>query len=239
MNICVDIGNSSAKLGIFDNNQLVEVHPQVAERSITKLLKTHRPDRVIVSSVRKRVGKIVDQSKNNAKTLVLGHKTPLPIKSTYRTIETLGVDRIAAAVGANYLYPNQNCLIIDAGTCITYDVVDTFGTHHGGGISPGLEMRLKSMHKFTSKLPVVALKGTSELIGKTTAECMRSGTIWGAIAELEGIIARYRLFYDNLTTIICGGDAFFFESKLKDHIFANPNLVLIGLNQILRFNLND
>lgn len=239
MNICVDIGNSSAKLGIFDNNQLVDVHLKVADRGIAKFLKTHRPDGVIISSVRKGVGKIVNQSKQIAETLVLGHQTPLPVKSTYQSIETLGVDRIAATVGANFLYPNQNCLIIDVGTCITYDVVDVLGIHHGGGISPGLEMRLKSMHKFTSKLPVVALKGTPELVGKTTAECMRSGALWGVIAELEGIIARYNQFYDNLTIIICGRDAFFFESKIKDHIFANPNLVLIGLNQILRFNLND
>ena len=239
MNICIDIGNTSAKLGIFDHNQLVNVHLQVADRNIAKLLKTHRPDRVIISSVRKGIGKIVDQSKQIAETVVLSHQTSLPIKSTYQSPETLGVDRIAAAVGANFLYPNHNCLIIDVGTCITFDLVDASGTHHGGGISPGVEMRLKSMHKFTSKLPSVVPKGTPELIGKTTTECMRSGAIWGAVAELEGIIARYRQFYDNLTIIICGGDAFFFESKIKDHIFANPNLVLIGLNQILRFNLND
>ncbi|MCL4147183.1 UNVERIFIED_CONTAM: hypothetical protein GTU68_066929, partial [Idotea baltica] len=163
----------------------------------------------------------------------------LPVKSTYQSPKTLGVDRAAAAVGANFLYPNNNCLVIDLGTCITYDLIDASGIHRGGGISPGIEMRLKSMHKFTSKLPIVNVKGTPELIGKTTADCMRSGSIWGTIAELEGIIARYRHFYNNLTIIICGGDTFFFESKIKDHIFANPNLVLIGLNQILRFNLND
>ncbi len=239
MNICIDIGNSNAKLGIFDHDQLVDVHLHVADRSIAKLLKTLNPDQVIISSVRKGIGKIVDQSRQIAKTLVLSHQTSLPIKSTYQSPETLGVDRIAASVAANFLHTNHNCLIIDAGTCITFDLVDASGTHHGGGISPGVEMRLKSMHKFTSKLPSVVPKGTPELIGKTTTECMRSGAIWGAVAELEGIIARYRQFYDNLTIIICGGDAFFFESKIKDHIFANPNLVLIGLNQILRFNLND
>ncbi len=239
MNICIDIGNTSAKLGFFNNDQLADVYQHVSDRSIIKLLKAHCPDRVIISSVRKGIGKIIEQSKKIAETLVLNYQTPLPVKSTYQSPETLGMDRIAATVGAKFIYPNCNCLIIDAGTCITYDIVDASGIYHGGGISPGVEMRLKSMHKFTSKLPIVASKGIPELIGKTTAECMRSGAVWGAIAELEGIIARYRQFYDNLTIIICGGDAFFFESKIKDHIFANPNLVLFGLNQILRFNLND
>jgi len=163
----------------------------------------------------------------------------LPVHIAYKTPQTLGADRRASVVGANFLYKNRNNLIVDLGTCITYDLIDYVGTYHGGGISPGVEMRLKAMHKFTSKLPVVSAKGSPELIGKTTKECMASGAINGTIAELDGIISQYKQFFEDLNIIFCGGGAIFFETKIKDHIFAVPNLVLVGLNQILRYNLND
>jgi type III pantothenate kinase len=128
---------------------------------------------------------------------------------------------------------------VDIGTCITYDLIDESGTYHGGGISPGIEMRLKAMHKFTSKLPIITFNGSTELIGKTTKQCMLSGVANGTIAEIEGILYRYKQFFEDLTIIFCGGGSKFFETKIKEHIFAVPNLVLIGLNRILRYNLND
>jgi type III pantothenate kinase len=239
LNICIDIGNTNAKLGFFNKNELLEVKQNVADRGIIKIIKEHNPAQVIIGSVRKGIGNIVERSAKISNTLVLSHLTPIPFESLYKTPQTLGVDRVAAVTGAGFLHQNKNCLVIDMGTCITYDLIDKSGTYHGGGISPGIEMKLKAMHKFTSKLPIVAKAGGQELIGKTTRECMQSGAINGTIAEVEGIIERYRQFYDNLTIILCGGDAIFFESKIKDHIFAFPNLVLVGLNQILRFNLND
>ncbi len=239
MNICIDIGNTNAKLGFFSKNELLEVKQNVADREIIKIIKEHNPDQLIIASVRKGIGNIVERSSKISKTLVLNHLTPLPINNLYKTPQTLGVDRIAAVAGAGFLHKNKNCLIIDMGTCITYDLIDKSGSYHGGGISPGVEMKLKAMHKFTSKLPIVAAKGLPDLIGKTTKECMLSGAVHGTISELEGIIDRYRQFFDDLTIIFCGGDAIFFESKIKDHIFAVPNLVLVGLNQILRFSLND
>lgn len=239
MNICIDIGNTNTKLGFFRGNDLLEIRQNVADREILKIIKETKPENVLLSSVRKGIGKIVEGSSKIAKTYVLSHVTPLPIQILYETPRTLGADRIAVAVGAGFLHNNQNCLIIDIGTCITYDFIDKSGQYHGGGISPGVEMKLKAMHKFTSKLPVVAAKGKQKLIGKTTKECMLSGVINGTIAEMEGIISRYEQFFDDLTIIICGGEAIFFESKIKGHIFAVPNLVLVGLNQILRFNLND
>jgi type III pantothenate kinase len=239
LNICIDIGNTNAKLGFFTKNELLEVKQNVADRGIIKIIKEHNPAQVIIGSVRKGIGNIVERSAKISNTLVLNHLTPIPFESLYKTPQTLGVDRVAAVTGAGFLHQNKNCLVIDMGTCITYDLIDKSGTYHGGGISPGIEMKLKAMHKFTSKLPIVAKVGDQDLIGKTTRECMQSGAINGTIAEVEGIIERYRQFYDNLTIILCGGDAIFFESKIKDHIFAFPNLVLVGLNQILRFNLND
>ena len=239
MNICIDIGNTNAKLGFYSANELVEVKQNVGDRGIIKFIEEQKPEHVFIASVRKGIGKIVEKSRKIADTLLLDHQTKLPVRSLYGTPHTLGVDRIAAAVGANFLHQHRNCLTIDLGTCITYDLIDKSGVYHGGGISPGVEMRLKAMHKFTSKLPVVAFKGNPELIGKTTKECMLSGAVNGTSAELEGIIFCYKQFFDDLAIIFCGGDAFFFESKIKDDIFALPNLVLVGLNQVLRFNLND
>lgn len=181
---------------------------------------------------------MVDRCRRITPTIVLDHQTPLPLKINYQSPATLGVDRIAAATGSTVLFKGGNNLVIDIGTCITYDMVDSDSVYHGGGISPGVDMRLKAMHKFTSGLPLVAVKGMPELIGKTTRECMLSGVIHGTVAELEGIILRYRQFFEQLNIIICGGGAIFFESKIKDDIFAVPNLVLVGLNHILRYNLN-
>ena len=239
MNICIDIGNTNAKLGFFSNNELIDVKQNVADRGIISIIKKQNPEHVLLSSVRKGVGNIVERSSKITNTLVLDHLTSLPFKSLYKTPQTLGVDRIAAVAGAGFLYKQQNCLIIDLGTCITYDLIDKSGVYHGGGISPGVDMKLKAMHKLTSKLPIVAAKGQPELIGKTTKECMLTGAINGTIAELEGQILRYKQYFEDLIILFCGGDAIFFETKIKDHIFAIPNLVLIGLNQILRFNLND
>lgn len=239
MNICIDIGNTNAKIGFFSNNELLEVKQNVTDRGIVKIIKEQNPEHVLISSVRKGIGKIVGGSSKITNTFVLNHSTSLPFKSLYRTPDTLGVDRIAAVVGAGFLYKQQNCLVIDLGTCITYDLIDKSGVYHGGGISPGLDMKLKAMHKLTSNLPIVTAKGMPELIGKTTKECMLSGAINGTVAELEGLIRRYKQYFDDLTILFCGGDAIFFESNIKDHIFAIQNLVLIGLNQILRYNLNE
>ena len=238
MNICIDIGNTNSKLGIFDGSQLIDEKPNLSDRAIIKFLNDVRPQAILISSVHKGIGKIVDRCRRISTTIVLDHQTPLPVKINYQTPATLGVDRIAAAVGAAALYKGENNLVIDIGTCITYDLVDGSGVYHGGGISPGVEMRLKAMHKFTSGLPLVAAKGMPDLIGKTTRECMLSGVFHGTAAELEGIIWRYRQFFDQLNIIICGGAANFFESKIKDDIFAIPNLVLVGLNHILRYNSN-
>jgi type III pantothenate kinase len=240
LNICIDIGNTSAKLGVFVGDELQNVHQNVSDRGIVKLLEAHQPGNVLIGSVRKGIGKVVERSKKICNTIQFSHALPLPIKNAYATPQTLGVDRMASAVAAQFLYPESNKLVVDIGTCITYDFIDATGTYQGGGISPGVEMRLKSMHKYTSKLPIVSLIGSEpELIGKTTKDCMLSGAMLGTRAEIEGVIGRYQQFYDNLTIIFCGGGAIFFESKIKGHIFAIPNLVLIGLNQILRNNLHD
>jgi type III pantothenate kinase len=239
LNICIDIGNTNAKAGIFEREKVLGIIDNLSDRSIIKLLKNKRPDHVMVSSVRKGIGRILRDASKVADTVRFDQATPVPFTNSYLSPQTLGLDRIAAVAGARHLFPLQNCLIADIGTCITYDLLDHTGIYHGGGISPGVEMRLKAMHKFTAKLPLIQHKGTIELIGRNTRGCMLSGATIGALAEVEGIILKYQQYFDDLTIIFCGGGANFFESKIKGHIFAIPNLVLIGLNQILRFNLNE
>lgn len=239
MNICIDIGNTSAKAGIFEGENLVELVQNLSDRGIIKFLKQRNPEHIMISSVRKGIGRILGQAVDIAHTMQFDHTTPVPFTNAYHTPQTLGLDRIAAVAGAGFLHPGKDVLVVDIGTCITYDLLDGAGTYHGGGISPGVEMRLKAMHKFTSRLPLLSAKGDVELIGKTTSECMLSGATNGTAAEIEGIILRYRQFFGDLDIIFCGGGAKFFESKIKGHIFAVPNLVVIGLNQILRSNLND
>ncbi len=148
------------------------------------------------------------------------------------------MDRLAGVCGAIELFKETDTLVIDAGTCITYDFVDKQKNYFGGSISPGLKMRFKAVHTFTAKLPLVDSANAVGLIGDSTESSIQSGVINGMIAEIEGIIMRYQDKYPGLRVILCGGDTAFFENKLKASIFAAPDLVLIGLNSILIYNVN-
>ena len=154
----------------------------------------------------------------------------------YESKNTLGRDRIAVAVGANFLCSNRNVLIIDAGTAITYEFVDENNVYQGGSISPGLGTRLKSLHEFTKQLPLVEPKDIDILYGKDTETAILTGVVNGVTFEIEGYINQFKEKYDNLFVFLTGGTAFFFERKLKSIIFASPNLLLIGLNRILNYN---
>ena len=147
------------------------------------------------------------------------------------------MDRIASACGAFQLFPRENTLSIDAGTCITYEFTDADGNYRGGGISPGLNMRFKAVHTFTAKLPLISAKQNAPLVGNTTETSIQSGVINGLIAEIDGIIDRYQREFGAVRVILCGGDTRFFENQLKASIFASPELVLIGLNSILNYNV--
>jgi type III pantothenate kinase len=170
--------------------------------------------------------------------LFLDYNTPLPIKNNYETPTTLGYDRIAAGVGANLRYPSQNCLVIDIGTAIKYDLVSAENAFEGGIISPGRRMRFNALHTFTKKLPLLDTVEIPELIGHSTESCMKSGVMNGITAEINGIIDEY-LKKLKLTVLICGGDAPYFETKIKYPTFAAPNLVLEGLNRILQYNVTE
>jgi type III pantothenate kinase len=166
----------------------------------------------------------------------VSHRSRLPFTTRYTTPETLGTDRIAALAGVATLYPNADVLVIDAGSCITYDFMDTHATHHGGAISPGVLMRFRALHEFTGRLPHVSSESTGDLLGQTTAEAIQSGVRHGVLAEIQGLIERYTALHPKLKTVITGGDAPWIEANLKTQIFGAPDLVLYGLNSILELN---
>jgi len=175
-------------------------------------------------------------SKNLELFIELDQHTPLPIENLYETPETLGKDRIAAAVGANELFPGQNVLIIDAGTAITYDVVSEKNEFLGGNISPGLQMRFKALNQFTGKLPLINYSDEFQLIGRNTEEAIRAGVQNGILYEIERTIETFNRNYENLQIVMTGGDSIFFDKKLNYSIFVHFNLTLIGLNRILEHN---
>jgi type III pantothenate kinase len=237
MNLVVDYGNSLAKVGIFNHRELVQSHTFANADELKFFLQNFSAENFILSSVIHEADAIANWAKLTQRKFILTSHLPLPIKNLYATPETLGVDRIAGVCGAQYLFPQCHCLVIDAGTCITYDLLDKDGNFQGGGISPGLTMRFQAVNTFTAKLPLVSVVSEADLIGNSTETCIQSGVINGTTEEIKGIIMRYQQKFEGLKVILCGGDARFFENKLKGPIFAIPELVLSGLNSILIYNV--
>ena len=233
MKLIIDIGNTLVKYAIFSSDEIVIIYKKndVELSFMQELIQKHNVNDVIISSVRDKV-----DGDFGIKTLYLNHLTPLPITINYETPETLGNDRIANVVAASVLYPNKNILIIDAGTCITIDFIDQNKEYQGGRISPGIEMRYKSLHKYTSNLPKLTISNTAQQIGKDTNSSIVSGVEKGVVAEIETIIDDFKNENEDLFVIVTGGDTFFFENTLKNSIFADQNLVLKGLNEILKYN---
>ncbi len=166
----------------------------------------------------------------------LDSKTFLPVVNLYETPETLGYDRIAAVVGANEQFPDRDILVIDAGTCITYEFIDSKGQYHGGNISPGMQMRFKALHLFTGRLPMVDVNGRKLPMGRDTETAIRAGVLKGMEYEISGYIESMKHKYPELLVFLTGGDDFSFESSIKSIIFADRFLVLKGLNRILNYN---
>ncbi|HMG90477.1 MAG TPA: type III pantothenate kinase [Chryseolinea sp.] len=237
MNIVVDYGNTSAKVGVFEGDKLTMQYNFQKAEELKEFLENFSAVSFIISSVTKDPAEVLPWATQAKRKLILNPQLPLPVKIKYATPSTLGVDRIAGVCGAQHMFPKTNVLVIDAGTCITYDFLDRDGNFLGGGISPGLMMRFNAVHNFTARLPLVPLIEEAPLIGDSTESCIQSGVINGLIEELSGIIRLYRQKFEGLSVILSGGDARFFENKLKGSIFAVPELVLSGLNSILIHNV--
>ncbi len=238
--LCLDQGNSATKAGIFDNNECIEVlaFENTDEMSLKNIFSTYRIKNGIISSVVQQNDDVLAIVQNNIENLIeLTDKTPVPVKNLYKTPETLGKDRLAAVVGAQYKKPNSDILVIDAGTAITYDFIDAQGNYFGGNIAPGIDMRLKALHHFTGKLPLVEAKKTDQFLGTDTNSAILSGVMYGVEFEINGYIKALKIKYPELLTFLTGGSTFYFEEKLKSAIFAERNLVLTGLNRILLHNV--
>ncbi|HEX8060564.1 MAG TPA: type III pantothenate kinase [Cyclobacteriaceae bacterium] len=236
MNLIVDIGNTRIKAAVFNESILVEKHTFLEVGRFKEFLKDKAYDRSMISSVRSDDREIVAHIPSPK--IQLTSSLDLPIKVNYDTPKTLGVDRIAAACGAFELFPGSDCLVIDMGTCITYDFLSSKGVFEGGAIAPGVKMRFAAMNHFTSRLPLVDPVADAMLTGKSTATSMQSGVINGILEEIKGFISRYQSHYPGLKTVACGGDLVFFENSIKPSIFAAPELVLTGLNRILLHHIN-
>ncbi len=241
INLIIDIGNTVAKLAAFDEQKLLEV---VYDANDTlELLPAFCEKYTFKKAILATVIDLTEQVKQRLDTLSipllwLDADTPLPVENLYETPRTLGYDRIAAVVGASEQRPGCNLLVIDAGTCITYEFIDALGRYHGGNISPGLQMRLKALHQFTGKLPLLEAEGRRLDLGKDTETAIRSGVFLGIEHEISGYIQWMKQKYPDVLVFLTGGDDFSFDTNLKNIIFADRFLVLKGLNRILNYN-ND
>ena len=242
MNLIVDIGNTLVKLAVFEQGRLVSQRsthcPEASD--FEQLLQGRRAGRAIVESTRGDADEIVELVREWAdRVLEFTPQTPVPIANAYRTPETLGRDRLAAAVGAATLYPGRNVLIVDFGTAVTVDLVTADGTFRGGCISPGMRMRFRALHDYSARLPVCAATESEALLGGSTEEAIRLGVMNSLTFEIEGYMQRMGEKIDDLCVIFTGGDAKYFAKRIKNTIFANCNLVFCGLDRILEYNASE
>jgi type III pantothenate kinase len=239
LNLIIDIGNTRVKSATFDGIHLSEKKSFKEIGELKLHLSDKRFDHCIVSSVSTDTSTVLPWLPVEGKKIQLTSTLGFPIHIGYDTPHTLGVDRIAAACGAYQLFPGEDCLVIDMGTCITYDFLSAEGVYEGGSIAPGVKMRFAAMHHFTARLPMVEPVTDPPLTGKTTVTSMQSGVINGVLQEINGYISRYQSQHAKLKTVACGGDLAFFENSIKPSIFVAPDLVLLGLNRILLHHVNS
>ena len=240
MNLIIDIGNTNIKLALFEDSKLksVIVRESIDKKFIEDILIKHRVESVIVSKVGKDLNYAIKKllKAYNLQVIYLSYRTNIPIQNNYETPETLGQDRIAAVIGAYELYNKQAILVIDAGTCITYDFITKEGIYLGGSISPGLSMRFKALTNYTESLPLLNKQRLNTFVGYNTETSMVTGVQCGLTFEVQGFIEEYINKYGQIKVIMTGGDAVYLASLLENKIFVFPELVLVGLNKILNYN---
>ncbi len=241
MQLIIDVGNTRVKIAIFELDELIEkqdFHLTDFTNKIIPTIERYPIAKAIVSSVGKLSPEQLRSVQLRFPTTILSYKTPLPFTNEYATPETLGVDRIALVSAFAKAYPHKNGLIIDVGTCITFDFINSEGSYKGGAISPGIKLRYQSIHELTANLPLLEKKMPKNLVGNTTEGAIHSGIVQGILFEIEGVINEYKAQFNVDTVILTGGDAQFLAKRLKNSIFAHSNFLLEGLNYILTYS-ND
>lgn len=243
MLLVIDVGNTQIKAAVFEQNTLLKKEIIAYEDwqiSLKKVIKKFSEISILVVAS---VGKL---EKNDFLTLdsrlnvyFITRESKFPFNNLYASPTTLGIDRMILASGAVLQFPKKNRLVIDAGTCITYDFIDSNDNYLGGAISPGIRLRYESLHNYTAKLPLLKKEKPIEIVGNSTTQSIHSGVINGVSFEIEGFINSVLDKNDNFIIILTGGDAVFLAERLKNTIFANPNFLLESLNQTFQYNNND
>jgi type III pantothenate kinase len=242
LNLIVEQGNTAIKIAVYQRDKLITaaVHKTFDVSEFDLLFERYPLENGIFSTVRDPDKMWIDILSGKLKRFLLFDDTvKLPLKIAYRTPETLGKDRIAAVAGAHYLHPDGDVLVIDAGTAITYEILEASGLYVGGNISPGLTTRFRALHQFTDKLPLVEETVHVPLTGTSTETAIIAGVVNGIIYEMDGYINAIRERYPEIFVFLTGGHSFYFEKRLKNTIFAAINLVLTGLNRILEYNVEN
>ena len=243
MILTIDVGNTRIKAAVFEGSTALEYFIFEAidlQKSIENILnKYEKVTHLMVASV----GSVKKEDflifKKQIKIHFVSHEDSFPFVNAYETPHTLGIDRMVLASGATLQYPKQNRLVIDAGTCVTYDFIDENDTYLGGAISPGLRLRYESLHNFTSKLPLLTLETPKSFIGKSTSLSIHSGVVNGLVYEIDGFIDEYKELSSNFIIILTGGDTDFLAKRLKNTIFANSNFLLESLNQTFQYKIKN
>lgn len=240
MNLIIDAGNTNVKLAIFNKSEIIHLETVVVDLFVEAVKKVFKEYTKIQCAIVSSVGSL---SKEQMKVVAvfcdlheLSNASKVPFKNSYASPQTLGVDRLALATAAYYFNPHQNNLVIDAGSCVTYDMINDFDEYLGGAISPGVQMRYNAMHHQTAKLPLLEKKELLDYIGNTTENCLHSGVVNGITLEIDGVIDLYKARFENLTVILTGGDTLFLSKRLKNTIFADSKFLLKGLNYLLEYN---
>ena len=239
MNLTIDIGNTFVKTALFEEGELFDLQTfqKKAYQDEIKMMIDHHPvDQLIICATGKLDEQWYDLLKEKVSVLKLDQNTKVPFQNYYKTPQTLGLDRIALLCAAIELYKNKDVLIIDAGTCITYDLINRKRQYYGGMISPGWSMRFEALHEKTDKLPLVESPENLTIPGVSTTSAIYAGVVKGLILEIDGFIDIYKADHHHLTVILTGGDGHRLSTQLKNDIFANSNFLMFGLNAILEYN---
>jgi type III pantothenate kinase len=240
MNLTIDIGNTLQKIAVFNNDECVycQSFPLVTEAVLLSVFQQFSIKNSIVSSVAELDQKVIDFLNKKTQPTHYSHQTKLPIIILYKSKKTLGLDRIANAVGAAAIFPDKNILSIQAGTCLVFDFVNENKEYLGGSISPGIQMRFETLHEKTKNLPLLKItENHPGFLGSDTDSSINSGIINGICYEIDGFIDDYKAKFNNVVVLLTGGDAVYLQNSIKNTIFAVPNLVLKGLNEIIKYNV--
>lgn len=233
MIICIDVGNTRTKVAVYENGTLEELIITSNEKLVKNISRHIQGYEncvdIILSSVGALASETIEQLKKVGNLLLIDHASSIPFKNLYATPITLGIDRIVLAAGATLKYPNQGRLVIDAGTCITYDYINKNDQYYGGAISPGIGLRYKSLNDYTANLPLEKISELHPFVGNSTSGSIHSGVLNGVIAEIEAFIDHFKHTDENLTVILTGGNSEFLVNRLKNSIFANPNFLVESL----------